>query len=692
MNTKYGSLILVFGLLGLTMALLGFHAAGASAVAAEVSAPSAEVSALLAEITVCPAGPPDCDYAVIQDAVDAALEGDVIKVATGVYTDLHGRPSPPGYEGPEVITQVVYISKTITIRGGYSAPDFSDPPDPEANPTVLNAQGQGRVLCIVGNTSPSVEWLSIAEGDATGLGGEWGFPSYTDGGGGIYIFTATATISNNQVFNNTGASYGGGLYLNFSNAVIRGNIVSANTASKSGGGMYVWHGAATISGNTFSANTIPINGYGGGGLFLHSDNSTVSNNIFSANTVNDGGGGGLFLYGSSALLDRNTVFSNIAAGTGGGVKLYFGDATLNGNLIVGNSAGGISWSSGGGGVYLQESNATLTGNTISLNTANLANGGGLHLDDSHAMLNGNTIVSNTAAMAGGGLFLLWSDALLSNNVVADNQAVDEGSGMYIQGSSPQIQHTTIARNNGGGDSGIYVNSGWGRDSDVVLTNTILISHAVGLHVDTENTAVLEATLWGNGTDWAGDGTILTGTVNMWGPPAFVAPDAGDYHVSIGSAAVDVGVNAGVNVDIDGEPRPMGIGYDIGADELFLGPRLAITKRASDDPVQSGTQLTYTLYVTNTGTVSLTATITDVLPEQVTPGGLLVWTPAPLWPEEVWTETVVVTVDTGYAGLLTNIVQATTEEGATGVYTNVVTVEEIIIDSLAIYLPLVSNNR
>ena len=97
-------------------------------------------------MTVCPAGPPHCDHAVIQDAVDAANDGDVIKVATDVYTDVHSRPSPPGYAGPAVITQVVYISKTVTLRGGYTAPGFADPPDPEANPTTLDAQGQGRVL------------------------------------------------------------------------------------------------------------------------------------------------------------------------------------------------------------------------------------------------------------------------------------------------------------------------------------------------------------------------------------------------------------------------------------------------------------------------------------------------------------------------------------------------------------------
>lgn len=36
-----------------------------------------------ASFTVCPAGPPICDYNSIQAAVDAAGEGDVIKVAAG---------------------------------------------------------------------------------------------------------------------------------------------------------------------------------------------------------------------------------------------------------------------------------------------------------------------------------------------------------------------------------------------------------------------------------------------------------------------------------------------------------------------------------------------------------------------------------------------------------------------------------
>ena len=44
-------------------------------------------------------------------------------------------------------------------------------------------------------------------------------------------------------------------------------------------------------------------------------------------------------------------------------------------------------------------------------------------------------------------------------------------------------------------------------------------------------------------------------------------DGSDYHIAPGSAAIDAGVNSGVTSDIDGDTRPQGSGYDIGADEV-----------------------------------------------------------------------------------------------------------------------------
>jgi hypothetical protein len=172
MNSKRFAVVLTWGLLGLIIALL-WLLTGQPAVAQPT------------EWTVCPVGPPTCDFDVIQDAVDAASDGDTIKVATGTYTDVHNHPAPPGYPNSPAsgLNQIVYIDKSITIRGGYTALDFSIPPDFDANPTTLNAQEQGRGILIAGNANPTVEGFRVTGGDSTGLAGGHSW----DGGGGVYV-------------------------------------------------------------------------------------------------------------------------------------------------------------------------------------------------------------------------------------------------------------------------------------------------------------------------------------------------------------------------------------------------------------------------------------------------------------------------------------------------------------------------
>ena len=121
--------------------------------------------------------------------------------------------------------------------------------------------------------------------------------------------------------------------------------------------------------------------------------------------------------------------------------------------------------------------------------------------------------------------------------------------------------------------------------------------------------------------------------------------------------------------MDGQSRPYGSDHDIGADEFYPSPALTVAKHPSSDPALAGAQLTYTLYVTNTGNVTLTATITDILPHHVTTTQSLIWASQVITvPFGIWTRTVVVTLDRDYSGPLTNVVRVTSAEGATGAYT------------------------
>jgi uncharacterized repeat protein (TIGR01451 family) len=509
------------------------------------------------------------DYTTVQAAIDASTHPtDVVKVAGYCSIVNH-------YGGA---SQVAYVDKTLTVRGGYTATNWNVS-DPISYPTTLDAQGQGRVLYIVGDGYPVIEGLRLIGGDADGLG--CAENPGRDCGGGIYVVGASAAIRNCEISDSTASWYGGGIYL----------------------------------------------------------------------------------YESSAVLDRNDVLSNTSAYFGGGVFLRSSGATLSGNTISYNVAG----SQYGGGLYVSSSGeAVMVSNTVTYNDAEI-DGGGLYLSASDGtMLSGNVIGSNTAQY-GGGLSFSGSDAIMVNNVVVDNQTEFPGGGLHIVRSSPRMWHTTVARNS---SPGIYVNNFGSGTSVVMLTNTIVANHVTGLFVASGGTTVtLQNTLWhGNTTPWSGGGTIIR-SGDYTGDPVFVDPAGGDYHIGPSSAAIDAGLDAGVTADFDGDARPQGKGYDIGADELPVA--LEVTKQTVLGLAQPGAPLSYTISITNTGNLTLTATITDILPAPVTPSGPLTWTASIAASSGVWTKQFTVTVDSGYVGVLTNVVRVTTEEGATGTYTHTI---------------------
>jgi hypothetical protein len=53
-------------------------------------------------------------------------------------------------------------------------------------------------------------------------------------------------------------------------------------------------------------------------------------------------------------------------------------------------------------------------------------------------------------------------------------------------------------------------------------------------------------------------------------PKLLNPSSNDFHLTTGSPAIDAGVTTAVTIDYDGNSRPQGSAYDIGAYEFLSG--------------------------------------------------------------------------------------------------------------------------
>jgi hypothetical protein len=542
---------------------------------------------------------PTAPCRTIQYAVNQAAPGDHILVSSGVFTDLTGTAS-----------QVVLVNKSLTFEGGYTT-DFTSR-DPESSPTIVDGEGVRRGFTISGDwmISPtvSIDGFHIRNG-------------YGDSyGGGLCIAYATVTLTNVQVYRNTGGygwGSGGGLYITYANVTLTNVKVYENTASTTGygygGGLYAENCQLRIYASQFTTNTASTNSGGqGGGLYLYNTSGEVASSIFRTNIAagnttggNNGYGGGIYAYGYYGLAFQDNEISNNTAnngdtgeGYGGGFYIWGSYYRLERNRITANRSGG-SWG-GGGGLYLYWA--------------------------SNTVLNGNYIQDNVANGSGGGFYISSGSPSLTNNIVAKNRAGNYGAGGYIYSEYGQVSliHTTLVGNTGGDGSAIHVGWGWFGGS-VVLTNTIIATHTVG--IANEYTLVsLEATLWDNVETYIQGLVASTGAISITGQARFV-DDA--YHIAANSDALDRGVDAGVGTDVDGDFRPSGDGFDIGADEYLFPVSMALLPDRQQAWAEAGQVVTFSHILRNTGanadTYTLTASIRSEPPAEWT----LDWSPGPL---------------------------------------------------------------
>ena len=380
--------------------------------------------------TVCNDGPPACNFTSVQAAVDAAAEGDVVKVAAGHYTGVNTIGGAK---------QLVYIAKSITIKGGYDL-DFNEPPDPLINATRLDAQYQGRVFCIIGDFGVTLEGLTITGGDAFKASpdgrkcNEYDDYNSLEAGGGIAANGATISVTNSTITGNN-ARWGAGIFLMKGEGLIAGNLIAQN----SGQGVQLSASSASLTGNTVSHNK------GGGIEASNSEGITIENNVVTGNYE----GSGISLAAKNGQVVGNTIRNNDAHipggyGNGGGVRIDYGypgsEVLVADNLIEGNSA------HAGGGIHIANGPTVARSNVICGNVASFYSGVYLTGDEA-IILEGNEIISNETTFSTSvvGVYQC-KDVTLTANKISENIGV----GLQIEGGEVSIADSAFTSNNGGG--------------------------------------------------------------------------------------------------------------------------------------------------------------------------------------------------------------------------------------------------
>jgi len=243
------------------------------------------------------------DYPTIDDAVHAALPGDVVLVAPGRYTWFE--------HGDGDVTQSL-----VTVRRDQT--DFTIRGEGGAAATILDGQSQGRILYVTGGTSGSgeartwagvtIEGFTFTNGRAMGVEGQLG-PPWAGAGVALHL---TDTVVRDCVFRNNEAVQGGAVWMGGQGASRLENCLLEDNFAELGGGVML-------------VNSEPVMGLSG---------CVIRNNRAIE------AGGGLFAANVGVVIEDLQVTGNTSENKGGGVSLsaLHPGSRVEGCTIVGNTA------------------------------------------------------------------------------------------------------------------------------------------------------------------------------------------------------------------------------------------------------------------------------------------------------------------------------------------------------------------
>jgi hypothetical protein len=480
--------------MGKRMTSVSFRLRGPATVAviAAAIAPAGPVQASAhRSVTVCPSGPPRCDYATIHEALDAVANGDRILIAAGSYAG--------GFTIEKSVSLVGSGADRTTITGG--------------NPVAVTVASESTVVVsgftitaafengVVNEGTLTISHTSVSRNFNEATSHRVDAPGIVNNG--------TLTVRSSAIEHN-GVGRGsqpraGGVY-NRGKLTLVTSSLSGNYGG--GNGAMTNEGQATLKDCSISGNdSFGWVGLGNDGL-LEIRNCTYESSLALATggkalivdtTVRDGGRetvinrGALTIRRSAildcagpALINHETGLVNIEQSTLAGCVDGWGDRPggleNRGTMSVRDTMidGNVGSATGGG--ILNTGSITLTRVTAVGNSASDGGGGGGIANYGDALLEFSTLNGNTAAIGGGianykdadsdGTVTLVHSEVSGNTAEADYYGTAGiGGGIANYNGTVTLTHSIVTRNTAQGYEGVFGGGIFNSFGTVVLSHS-----------------------------------------------------------------------------------------------------------------------------------------------------------------------------------------------------------------------------
>jgi len=351
---------------------------------------------------------PSDRYATIQSAIDAAVNGDVVCVVPGTYTenlDLGG--------------------KLIRVEGAAGAEQ-----------TIVDGGGAGAVLSVQNGEGVRsvVRGFTLQNGDSN------------DGGGVVVHGThdIEVTLEDLVIRDNVATDDGGGMIIYRAYPNMNRVRFDGNRAGDSAGALRL----KEISDTTVTMDSLilvnNVSDGSSGGAVNASGSKVEFTNAIVVNNTTAGDGGGFNFVSSGVTLNHCEILHNTAGGDGGAVHYEgVGVAEMQGVTYAGNSAGG-----NGGAIALDNVGRQTMGGVRLYDNVAAGNGGAIYLTSSCEVTGGNITAVGNSATSGGFEYqetlcpngVSYNDSW-SSSVIAYNVGTAAGEGGVVSVLGDDINRT-----------------------------------------------------------------------------------------------------------------------------------------------------------------------------------------------------------------------------------------------------------